>query len=72
MLVCAIDEQWVIDLCDLSSLAQHNKGYKFLLTCIDAFSKYAWIERLKNKMGNTILKAFHKKLKESDRRPSKI
>ncbi|KAJ8023215.1 hypothetical protein HOLleu_35549 [Holothuria leucospilota] len=46
-----------MDLVDLSSLSRYNKGFKFLLTCIDVLSKYAWVVPLKNKKGPTILKA---------------
>lgn len=56
-IVKSIDEQWQADLCDLSSLAVYNDKYKFLLTCIDCFSKYAWVEPLVNKSGKEILKA---------------
>ena len=40
---------------DVSSLARFNKGYKFLLTCIDVFSKFAWVVPLKNKSGETLV-----------------
>ena len=33
---------------------------KFLLTCIDVFSKYAWAIPLKNKNGKTVTDAFKK------------
>ena len=43
VIVTGIDDQWQADLVDISSLARFNKGYKFLLTCIDVFSKFAWV-----------------------------
>ena len=39
---------------------------------IDIFSKYAWVVPLKDKKGISIVNAFQKILKESDRRPNKI
>ena len=48
VIVTEIDDQWQADLVDISSLARFNKGYKFLLTCIDVFSKFAWVVSLKN------------------------
>ena len=39
VIVTGIDDQWQADLVDVSSLARFNKGYKFLLTCIDVFFK---------------------------------
>ena len=35
----------------MQSLPLHNDGVKYLLTCIDTFSKYAWVRPLKNKSG---------------------
>ena len=37
VIVTGVDEQWQADLVDMSSLALFNKGYKFLLMCIDVF-----------------------------------
>ena len=39
---------------------------------IDIFSKYAWAVPLKDKRGVSIVHAFQKILKESDRKPNKI
>ena len=49
-----------------------NKGFRFLLRVIDIFSKYAWVVLLKDKKGVSIVDAFEKILKESDRKPNKI
>ncbi|KAJ8050807.1 hypothetical protein HOLleu_04145 [Holothuria leucospilota] len=57
VLVNAIDHQWEMDLADLSSLSRYNNGYKFLLTCIDVLSKFAWVIPLKNKSQGTLLQA---------------
>ena len=48
-LVFSINEQFVMDLVDLQTLAKYNRGYKYLLTVIDVLSKYAWAEPLKSK-----------------------
>ena len=45
--VFSINEQFVMDLVDLQKLTEY-KGYKYLLTVIDVFSKYAWVEPLKS------------------------
>ena len=39
---------------------------------IDIFSKYVWVVPLKDKKGASIVNAFQKILKESDRKPNKI
>ena len=58
VVVHQIDELWQADLADLQKLSQFNKGYKYLLVCIDIFSKYAWIRPLKTKTGLEIEAAF--------------
>ena len=58
VIVTGIDDQWQADLVDVSSLARFNKGYKLLLTCIDVFSKFAWVVPLKNKTGESLLNDF--------------
>ena len=47
VIVGGIDEQWQMDLADMQSLKQYNDGYRYLLVCIDVFSKYAWIVPIK-------------------------
>lgn len=68
VMVFAMDSQWESDLVDMSSMSRHNKGYKFLLTCIDVLSKFAWVVPLKNKKGSTLVNAF-KKILSSGRTP---
>jgi len=53
-----IDDLWQADLADLSSIAKFNDGFKFLLTCIDVFSKFAWAIPLKNKSSKSVVSAF--------------
>ena len=66
-----IDEQFEADLADVQNLSRYNKGYKYLLTCIDIFSKYAWVVPLKTKQGQELVKAFQTIL-ASGRKPSKV
>jgi hypothetical protein len=40
VIVYAIYHQWQADLVDLGKLASYNKGFKYLLTCIDVLSRY--------------------------------
>ena len=61
-----------VDLADIQSLSKYNKGIKYLLCAIDLFSKYAWVVPIKDKKGVSIIDAFQKILKESNRKPSKI
>lgn len=65
-----IDHLWQIDLVDLTSLSRENDGFRFLLTCIDCFSRYAWAVPIKNKSSDVVLKAFASLL--DDRKPTYV
>lgn len=71
VIVYGIDHQWQVDLVDVQALARQNIGFKYLLTCIDIFSKYAWVVPLKDKRGQTLVQAF-KGILEEGRRPHKL
>ena len=71
VIVPGIDVQFQADLCDVQNLSRYNKGYKYLLTCVDIFSKYAWVVALKTKQGQELVKAFQTIL-SSGRKPSKL
>src|SRR6266516_7658732 len=55
-----INDLWQADLADLSLLSNENDSYRYLLTCIDVFSKYVWVVPLRNKSGKTLTTAFAK------------
>ena len=44
----------------MSPFSRSNKGYKYLLTVIDVYSKYGWIASLKTKTGQEVAQAFQK------------
>ena len=71
VIVGGIDELWQMDLADMQSHAAENDGYRYLLVCIDVFSKYVWVIPLKTKTGPDLVMAF-KKILESGRKPQKI
>ena len=66
-----IDQQWLMDLADMQSMQKFNDGYRYLLVCIDVFSKYAWVVPLKNKTGPSLVNAF-KAILSSGCKPEKI
>ena len=67
-----IDEQWVADLIELQGLARWNKGNRYALTVVDVFSKYAWVEPLKNKTGVAVTQAMQTILTRAGRTPQKL
>ena len=66
------DNIWGLDLADIQSLSRKNKGIKDLLCAIDLYSKYAFVIPLKDKKGISIVNAFDKIIKQSNRKPNKI
>ncbi len=72
ILVSHIDDTWQIDLVDMIKLKRQNKGHCYLLTCIDVFSKFAWVIAIKNKQAKTVTDAFKSILLNSKRKPNKI
>ena len=53
-----MDHQWQIDLVDMQPHAQANDGYKYILTVIDMFSRYAWAMPIKTKSPKDVKPAF--------------
>ena len=56
----------------MQSLSRKNKGIKYLLCVIDLYSKYVFVIPLKDKKGISIVNAFDKIIKQSNRKPNKI
>ena len=67
-----IDNIWGAYLVDMQLIIKFNKGFRFLLSVIDIYSKYAWVIPLKNKKGLQLLMLFKNFLDESKRKPNKI
>lgn len=67
------DDQWQADLAVMDKLAHENKGYRYILTCIDVLSRYAWAVPVKTKGAKDMLTAmkllFEKAL---PRRPQRL
>lgn len=66
------NEIWAMDLVDMSSLVEYNKQYKYMLTVIDVYTKYAWGEPLKDKKATSVLNALKHIVEESKRKPQRI
>lgn len=56
------NELWQMDLMEMIPYARINKGYRYILTCIDVFSRYARAEPVKSKSGEDVSKAIAKML----------
>lgn len=62
-----LNETFQADLIEMIPYAKENKNYKYILTVIDIFSKYAWASPLKSKRGIDVAEAM-KNIFEKDKR----
>ena len=60
ILMSSLDEQWDADLMDMQKYARQNGGYKYLAVFIDIFSRYIWVEPMKTKKNEEMLKIINK------------
>ncbi|KAE9522391.1 hypothetical protein AGLY_017222 [Aphis glycines] len=67
------DNLWQADLLDVQSHSKQNYGFKYILVIIDTYTKYVWVEPLKNKTAKectrgmlNILKKAQPKLLQTD------
>ena len=67
-----VDETWQADLVEMQSYARVNKGYRYMLTVIDIFSKYSWVISVKKKTGEDVTAAIKSVLRESGRVPKNL
>lgn len=52
-----LNDLYQADLVEMIPYAGVNKGYKYILVLIDAFSKFAWVQPLKNKTAKEVTNA---------------
>lgn len=52
--------------------ADENDGFRYVLVCIDDFSKYAWLRALKNKDAGSVMSAFRDIFESSKRVPHRL
>ena len=71
VIVISVDETWEIDLADLSQFAKENDGYKYILMCIDVFSRYLWARPLRSKYAEEVVKQLRSIINEG-RKPRSV
>ncbi|CAB4006571.1 uncharacterized transposon-derived [Paramuricea clavata] len=64
--------QWSIDLADLNNLSGFNNQYRYLLVCVDVYSRYAFVKPLKTKSAKNAANKFEQILIEEGEIPLKI
>lgn len=60
-----VDQQFQCDLMDMQVFASQNSGYRYILTCIDVMSRYAFAVPTKTKTGRDVSNALESIFKES-------
>lgn len=70
--VKGIDDLWQADLVEMLPYAEQNKGFKYLLTVIDCFSKYLWVKPLKNKQSKCVTDSMEQIFTNSNRSPKNL
>jgi len=64
---------WELDLVITANIAEWNKPFTCLLTVIDVFDKFAWVEPLRSKRGVEVTRGFAEILKRAaGRRPARV
>ena len=58
VVVSGLDSQWDVDLMDMVDLAKQNYGIKYVLVCVDIFSRYAHCQQINRKQAKDVLQAF--------------
>ena len=71
VVVAGIDDQWDADLASLMPDADINDGFKYLLAVVDIFSRFAWVEPLKDKTATEIVRGFRNVL-SNGRKPNRL
>jgi transposase InsO family protein len=51
------NERYSIDLVDMNRYKSQNRDYRYILTCIDCFSRYVWAKPIKTKSSRDVTQA---------------
>ncbi|MCP4473329.1 MAG: transposase family protein [Gammaproteobacteria bacterium] len=64
-----LDSDWQLDLICLPSIKKYNKGYGYILACVDVLSKYGWAVPIRDKKPESVRDGFKRILESSNRKP---
>ena len=60
-----INEIWCLDLAFMDKLSEFNNGVKYLLICVDIFSRLVSVQSMKSKYASDAVAAFKKMLRKN-------
>ena len=72
VIIRGFDDLWQADIVEMRPYSSFNRGYLYILTVIDACSKYAWAVPLKSKGGRETADAIAEIIRESGRCPKNL
>ena len=67
-----IDHLWQADLAEMGAYATLNDNYRYILTVIDVFSRYAWARAIRQKTGQEVRDAFVDIFTSDGRQPHQL
>ena len=70
--LCTFNFFPLVDLVEMHQFAEQNDGYRYLITVVDVFSKFAFVKPLMRKSAAHVLSAFQDILASTRRRPLTI
>jgi len=70
VIVKGLNDLWQADLVSMIPYSKFNKGYKYMLVVINVFSKFVWVEPIKNKAATSVTSAMKNILLKSKSNPT--
>ena len=61
--------QFQMDLIEIINVSEANDNYKYILTCIDIFTRYAWAKLMRSKKPSETIRCFKEILAEAKGNP---
>lgn len=72
VIIKGLHDLWQADLVEMQPYAKSNKGFRYILVVINAFSKYVWVMPLKSKKSKDVTLAFEAILRRSKNPPKNL
>ena len=66
------NNRWQIDLIDMTKYENYNYGKKYILNCVDVFSRKIWLRSLSNRLASSITNAVSDIIDEANIKPNII
>lgn len=72
VIIKSLNDLWQADLVEMLPYAKFNKGFRYILIVINAFSKYVWVQPVKRKNALDVTLAMSNILKQVKNAPKNI